>query len=249
MALHCICEGVALQPYTPAIVKARHLWSNGVFANCDQQDVTEAMGMLLNSLDEVERQNVPTELPTPMWELLGVASEQRLTCNVCGYSSHSRVQNISIALDVPSGSSSIDELLSHFWGEQKLKEGDDPYRCPAATPCPTNSKVQRFEEPTHWPPVLIVTLKRWASSRHGLVKIDDEVRFAEILQVDPGAVSYHLCGLIQHGGVAGGGHYTAYVRVTGEQWFLFDDACEPRAVSTQELYNAQPYVLIYERSG
>ena len=67
--------------------------------------------------------------------------------------------------------------------------------------------------------------------------------------MDPGADSYHLRGFIQHRGIAGGGHYTAYVRVTSQQWVLFDDAYAPHTISLQELLRAQPYVLVYERSG
>ena len=247
--LHCIYEGGATEtPYTPTIVATRHLWSNGFFNNRLQQDVTEAMNMLFMTLHDVEARGLPGDISSPMWELLEVAGEQCLMCETCGCCSSTTSRNISIALELHSGQNSVAELLVEYWGEQIQKEGDDPYRCPAQVPCPAGASVRKFEMPISWPPVLVISFKRWTYTNQILRKLNNPVEFDVDLSVENGAAHYRLCGLIQHLGVAGGGHYIAYVRDTQHQWLLCDDAVSPRVVSLQTLLQAQPYVMVYERT-
>ena len=129
-----------------------------------------------------------------------------------------------------------------------MKEGDDPYRCPQGR-CGAGPHVQKIEDPVQWPPVLILTLKRWAWKQNSLRKQNTKVHHGERLRIADQSNHYRLCGLIEHHGVAGGGHYTAFVRGPGDTWIFCDDACPPLVVPLHRVLNAEAYVLMYQRES
>ena len=105
------------------------------------------------------------------------------------------------------------------------------------------------EKVVKWPPVLVLTLKRWAYAKGVLTQISTKVHHDERLLLADQANHYRLCGLIVHHGEAGGGHYTAYVRGPGDSWLHCDDECPPRDVPPQEVLNAEAFVLMYQRES
>ena len=98
-----------------------------------------------------------------------------------------------------------------------------------------------------WPPVLVLSLKRWTWSRVDGApdKIDRHVSFETMLPVAPGT-QYHLRSVVVHTGPVGGGHYTSYVRGSDNYWYFCDDSSDPRRCPTEEVLRAQAYMLFYE---
>ena len=187
---------MASEPYTPELVRFRASWLKDVFDNFAQH-VTEALSILFSSLEDAEARVLPPGLPAGIWELIGVRSLQRLTCNHCGNTSLKNVQNPSIALDIPLQPQLVDHLLTQYWGEQVLKDRDDPYRCLAGR-CGAGSHVQKFEDLVQWPPVLVLTLKRWAFTQNIPRKNNTKVHHGERLRIADQSNHYRLCGLIEH---------------------------------------------------
>jgi uncharacterized UBP type Zn finger protein len=248
--MQAICDSPGRLSYTPAIVKSRGSWSHGDFANFQQHDATQAITTLFDALDEGHLQFVPARIRTPMWDVMGIESTQRLICYECGCQSPKSRKDNSLALEVPPGMSRAEELLQKYWGEQELKDGDDPYRCPAEAPCADGSVVKNFLDATRWPPVLFLSFKRWKySAQTGtLQKLGEgfEVTFETVLQVHECNHFYQLRGVIEHHGSAGGGHYTSYVRSYDNYWYFCDDDQNPKRASIQDVLGAQAYVLVYE---
>ena len=60
--------------------------------------------------------------------------------------------------------------------------------------------------------------------------------------------SFHqLRGILVRTGSYSGGHYTAYVRDQGNQWFFCDDQLAPIPVfNTEDILARQAYMLFYE---
>ena len=91
MALLCIDTDAA--PMIPSIVRTRNTWSQGVFDNFEQQDVTEAINLLLESLNSVDESAISavddsfrarpltdaSRYTTPMWQALETVSYTHLT--------------------------------------------------------------------------------------------------------------------------------------------------------------------------
>ena len=78
-------------------------------------------------------------------------------------------------------------------------------------------------------------------------KVPTHVAFENVLPVDTERPPYHLRGVVVHGGVAGGGHYTAFVRAPDNFWYFCNDGRAPRLAHIEEVLEAEAYMLFYEQ--
>ena len=104
---------------------------------------------------------------------------------------------------------------------------------------------------SRWPAVLVVHLKRWdVVSLDPFIrrKVPTMVSYETLLVVDVNQPAYHLRGVVEHHGDAGGGHYTSIVRAPDNFWYRCDDEQSPERVPTASALNAQAMVLVYERT-
>ena len=174
-----------------------------------------------------------------------------MTCHTCHFQSIKDEVSSSLFLDLPDTPTTLEMLVTEYWGDQPLKQGDDPYRCPREPPCRTNAVVTRDIQPTAWPQVLLLGLKRWRSSirnrRPVREKVNTKITFSTTFTPVPGAPEYQLRGVIEHHGPQpGGGHYTSYVRYHDNVWSFCDDSQPPQPRSVESVLGAQAYVLVYE---
>ena len=115
--------------------------------------------------------------------------------------------------------------------------------------CGTRGRGTKTTEVLHWPPVLVTTLKRFEFDVTTLRyrKIPRRIHYPMHFPICHG-VTYHLRAVIEHQGVAGGGHYVAYVRAQGDAWYYCNDSNVPRSVQNpMHVLEQQAYMLIYER--
>ena len=243
------------EPFVPKIVQRRGSWSGGLFRNARQQDVTEAIAVLLDSLNSIDKKAAMIEnkdpFATPMWRALQITQTSRLHCHRCQYAKDKEERLTTLSVEVPQTSQHIEDLINNPFGGQPLQSQDDRYECPAEQPCPSHAHVTRSVQPGTWPPVLIIALKLWTPYEiqgvHHIRKNSTSVDFEVLLRVPEADAPDHLRGVIQHHGAeAYGGHYTSYVRASDNFWYHCDDNRSPQRVPVEQMLAAEAYVLIYE---
>ena len=92
-------------------------------------------------------------------------------------------------------------------------------------------------------------LKRWAwnEGQQRFVKNPVSVSYETLFPLLPGE-TYDLRSVIVHEGVAGGGHYTSFVRAGDNFWYHVDDRATPeRQRSVAAVLGHEAYMLIYEK--
>ena len=123
---------------------------------------------------------------------------------------------------------------------------DAAYRCNA---CNATGQGIKRTEIVHWPPVLVLSFKRFEFDRRTLNSNKITRHIAYPMQYKPRPdVTYTLRAVIVHLGLFGAGHYVAYVRARNDQWYFCDDDMVPRrVVNPLDVLRQQAYMLIYER--
>ena len=103
-------------------------------------------------------------------------------------------------------------------------------------------------------PVLVLHVLRftWCAERRSAVKRSTRVNFETMLPPLNGQRPYDLRAVVEHRGLnsitdTDSGHYVAFVRGQDAQWYVCNDAHEPRRCSVTEVLKAQAYLLFYER--
>ena len=173
-----------------------------------------------------------------------------MQCHRCGCCSDTPERCVNFSLEISENPDRIENLLANHLGEQPLKEGDDPYKCPKMPSCGPGLFVTRDLSIQEWPTVLVLSLKRWATFTEDnaffMRKIGTFIDFQPVLLVPGASTPYHLRGVIEHHGEAAVGHYTSYVRACNNLWYHCDDELSPQQVPVATVLGAQAYVLVYE---
>ena len=115
--------------------------------------------------------------------------------------------------------------------------------------CQSRDTRVKTTEVLHWPPVLVLSLKRFELDARTMLhhKITHHVRY-EMELPDVAQGRYLLRAVIVHQGRrAGAGHYVAYVRAINDAWYYCNDRMTPRKVAPATVLAQQAYMLIYEQ--
>jgi hypothetical protein len=256
------------EPAVARIVSRRGAWSDGEFENSRQQDAHEAFGRLASACDGVDwhmlralplPEEVMTTLArnegtnadrysTPFWDALGGVQKSTVICNACHSTASLYEMWHSLSLSLPKTRCSIEELVSDFFKREPLSDPND--RC-LHERCRTGNQRDKVDQAIRWPSVLILHLKRWEIISiwpFKQRKVQTQVLYETMFRVDVAQSAYHLRGVVQHHGDAGGGHYTSMVRAPDNFWYFCDDARSPQRVSTETALAAQAMILVYERT-
>lgn len=122
-----------------------------------------------------------------------------------------------------------------------------------------NIKAVRKHKLLRSPPLLIITLKRfaWDSATKSATKLDCRVDFPFILRLGQffhgnsscdSMCPYILRGVIRHMGGLSSGHYTTisrYGEANSKHWLVFDDH-RVSNVSEDKVVSSSAYVLLFE---
>ena len=250
-------------PQVARVVRSRGAWSQGAFANTGQQDAHEAFCCLLDACEAIDLNKLlalplPTEArsilarsgnnnadrySTPFWRALGGVQRSTVTCNACGSTSARLEMWHVLSLSLPKQACTIEQLVSNYFESVPLRDPDD--RCEHVG-CPAAHQREKSDQLVRWPAVLVVHLKRWDPVT--LRKVPTHVIYETVFVVDASQPAYHLRGIVEHHGNAGGGHYTSHVRAPDNFWYHCDDEIAPMRVPTTTALKAQAMILIYERT-
>ena len=104
------------------------------------------------------------------------------------------------------------------------------------------------------PPLLIIQLKRFHTGSSDTEKNEQLVTFPlDFFNPKQGPLNeastdvYECYAIINHYGSLNGGHYSAFVRVKGEKWYLFDDSFVSAVENPAEIVSSAAYLLFYRR--
>jgi ubiquitin carboxyl-terminal hydrolase 4/11/15 len=147
---------------------------------------------------------------------------------------------------------SLDACIELFTKQEQLGK-DDTWYCP-------NCKefVQASKKFDIWslPEVLVIHLKRFQYNRYSRDKLDLYVDYPlDNFDLKPHVLPnprnqnavYELFAVSNHYGGLGGGHYTAYAKVSN-QWYKFDDQIASK-VNPNDVKSSAGYVLFYSRKN
>ncbi|PIA48768.1 hypothetical protein AQUCO_01300006v1 [Aquilegia coerulea] len=171
--------------------------------------------------------------------------------------------NISFLEDLPvvhktttkkirSEAISLFSCLEAFLKEEPLGP-DDMWYCPT---CKEHRQATKKLDLWRLPEILVVHLKRFSYSRYLKNKLDTFVNFPthnldlrNYVKSNVAARShtYELYAISNHYGGLGGGHYSAYAKLSKEnRWYHFDDS-HVSSINEDEIKTSAAYVLFYQR--
>lgn len=147
--------------------------------------------------------------------------------------------------------STLYNCLDSFHKEEQLHDFD--YHCDI---CNTSEDAIKQLSVYKLPPVLVLQLKRSEHLLNGnSVKLDNFVEYPSYLnmknyldnedtmRMTPDVI-YELIGVVSHKGSASEGHYIAITKVSGGQWFKFNDSMV-YSLTEKEALSEQAYLLFY----
>ncbi|CAN0908959.1 Ubiquitin carboxyl-terminal hydrolase 10 [Linum grandiflorum] len=146
---------------------------------------------------------------------------------------------------------SLFSCLEAFLREEPLGP-DDMWYCPN---CKEHRQATKKLDLWKLPEILVVHMKRFSYSRFLKNKLDTFVDFPihsldlskYVKKKDGDSCMYELYAISNHYGGLGGGHYTAYAKLTDEdRWYDFDDS-RVTPVDEAEIKTSAAYVLFYRR--
>lgn len=143
----------------------------------------------------------------------------------------------------------LNECLELFTTTEKLG-AHDPWYCPR---CKKHQLATKKFDIWSLPKTLVIHLKRFSYNKYMREKIDAYVEFPTkdfdlrnfVASPIHGAAKYDLCGVVNHFGGMGGGHYTAFAKNKDGKFYNFDDA-HVSATTEDCVVTKSAYVLVYE---
>lgn len=147
---------------------------------------------------------------------------------------------------------SLFSCLDAFLKEEPLGP-DDMWYCPR---CKEHRQASKKLDLWRLPDILVFHLKRFSYSRWLKNKLDTFVNFpihnldlskyVKSNNATEGSHVYELYAISNHYGGLGGGHYSAYCKLTDGKWYHFDDS-HVSPVNESEIKTSAAYVLFYQR--
>ncbi len=228
------------KPIAPVHIKKIVEKKQDIFCGFGQQDSTEFIIYLLDTIDEeIKKANPQSKGIEPIF---GIEFNSRIKCKLrtcLQIYNRKEVSNI-LLLDIDANCSSLDDAYRMFKGSDKL-ESDNKYFC---SNCNDKRVASKRSEVAEWPEYLFVWLKRYSQNGRRVTKntqpisIDKTWRHGNSLQ-----------GAVIHSGGLNGGHYVYVGKHTDGKWYLFNDSSVSSINSEEELNSmiSHAYWLCYKK--
>ncbi|CAD6642949.1 BAH_G0041910.mRNA.1.CDS.1 [Saccharomyces cerevisiae] len=182
--------------------------------------------------------------------------ESSIVCPGCQNNSKTTIDPfLDLSLDIKD-KKKLYECLDSFHKKEQLK--DFNYHCGECNSTQDAIKQLGIHK---LPSVLVLQLKRFEHLLNGSNrKLDDFIEFPTYLNMknycstkekdkhsENGKVPdiiYELIGIVSHKGTVNEGHYIAFCKISGGQWFKFNDSMVS-SISQAEVLKEQAYLLFY----
>jgi ubiquitin C-terminal hydrolase len=230
-------------------VKAAVAHQNETFSDFGQHDATEFLITILDAIHEDLNQSevargadIDTESYSGM-DLHRICNRS-IICRLfhgeshttlefeCGHRQDVNEPLAAWALPLPTGKKRLClEDCIRCWEMEHEMNGDNGLWCPV---CDDIRDVRRKIKVVKFAPVILVQLKRFKQTFHGVEKntipVDYPLQLNTNCFAQEGTGIYELTGVICHCGTLYGGHYTCLVRNLDDltQWYDISDSCVTR---------------------
>lgn len=227
-------------PIVPIEIKKIVEEKQDIFVGFGQQDSTEFIIYLLDTIDEEIKKINPTS--KGIEPIFGINFNVKIKCKLktCLQVYNHRETSNFLLVDIDSKCESLDDAYRKFKSSDKL-DSDNKYFCENCNDKRIASKRSEIEE---WPQYLFVWLKRFSQEGRRITKntqpinIDIEWRHGN-----------SLYGAVIHSGSLNGGHYVYVGKQNDNKWYLFNDSSVSEISSEQQLKSllSNAYWLCYKR--
>ena len=181
-----------------------------------QQDCSEFLTHLLDTLQEEEQSCASHSEPSLVRKVFGLKLKTSIQCRNCRWQSENEDWVTDLHLSILDPESKVLSNLIENYFEPEHLTGDNEYSC---RNCDTPTEADRTVTVVSAPECLIITMKRFKynSEYNRRVKIMTDV-FSPLYLELPVAVGeqryhYHLYGVVIHSGnTCDGGHYYTWIR-------------------------------------
>eukprot|EP00929_Paragymnodinium_shiwhaense_P074816 TRINITY_DN38284_c0_g1_i1.p1 TRINITY_DN38284_c0_g1~~TRINITY_DN38284_c0_g1_i1.p1 ORF type:complete len:732 (-),score=108.62 TRINITY_DN38284_c0_g1_i1:41-2236(-) len=185
-------------------------------------------------------------------DLLQGQLRSSLKCTKCGHLSRRFEPFLYLSCPVAPGMTRLTDALARFL-EEELLAGDEKWLCKG---CENHVEARKKIDIWKLPPVLVIHLKRWRTTRGGSIeKIDELLSAPQELDLSAfcsssqsAGATYRVVSVANHVGVYGSGHYTATCRV-GNDWYHFDDDHVRPVEDGEEAVGPHAYVVFLVRKS
>ena len=159
------------------------------------------------------------------------------------------------------GELSLADCLVYHCQEEVLA-GREAFHC---AKCGMSVEANKSVRLTQLPELLLIEIKRFRKGQYTgwISKVGEFVQFPLELDLGPhlarhdddtkpeapSRTKYQCCGVVNHHGSYGGGHYTAYVRdpLSGKLFHCDDE--QVQEAEPESMLESEAYVLLYRRCG
>lgn len=159
---------------------------------------------------------------------------------------------LSLPIPITNPTPTIYDCFDLYTSEEQLI-GENQYVVDETT----REKVNATKRILFWslPNVLIIDLKRFIVSGNKMFKYTGNVGFSPTERLDlskyvvgynSASYKYELYGVCNHMGGLMGGHYTAYIKKSGGQWWHFNDASVSQ-MKEDAVCSPNAYCLFYKK--
>ena len=213
-------------PIVPVEIKKIVEEKQDIFVGYGQQDSTEFIIFLLDTIDEEIKKIDPTS--KGIEPIFGINFNVKIKCKLrtCLQVYNRTETSNFLLLDINSKCESLDDAYRIYKGSDKL-ESDNKYFCEK---CNDKRIASKRSEIGEWPQYLFVWLKRFSQEGRRITKniqpinIDIEWRHGNSLQ-----------GAVIHSGSLNGGHYVYVGKQDNNKWYLFNDSSVSEISSDEQL--------------
>jgi ubiquitin C-terminal hydrolase len=182
----------------------------------------------------------------------------RTTCHTCKNVSHRWESFTSLKVPIPqvggaAAGEDLPDIMKMLHAEMQ-PEKIDGYQCDK---CAKRTEASRYMSIWRLPLTLVLVMKRFTPDGRKIstrvaplpqTPIDFGPYFSEESPERKGLVHYTLRGIVDHHGSAGGGHYTAQCKHTGNGvWHVYDD--EGVGAQPNPHFGESTYMMFLERES
>lgn len=228
------------KPIAPSEIKKIVEQKQDIFVGFAQQDSTEFIIYLLDTIDEEIKKVDPNS--KGIGPIFGIEFNVKIKCKLrsCLQVYARKEVNNFLLLDIDSKCRSLDDAYRMFKGSDKL-ESDNKYFCEK---CNDKRIASKRSEISTWPNYLFVWLKRYSQEGRRIrkntqpIEINKEWRHGNTLQ-----------GAVIHSGGLNGGHYVYVGKHSNEKWYLYNDSTVSEITSDDDLDSmlSNAYWLCYKK--